>query len=187
MTFAWLHLIKIPRGSQLARTEVCFSGAPGLVLRERILSQDVLIPPFLGYTLFLAGLVFLNQLYTEKDASILDEHVEHLKTVFMALSAMREFYAPAHLWVQTLFQVHALERLPELSVVLNERFFARFPARWNGLQEPPYCPLDAGQVDTVTRPAATCISADYGTMSLLDPLLEREFQENVQSGRGQEH
>lgn len=132
--------------------------------------------------MFLAGLVFLNQLYTERNSIILDGHIEHLKTVFMILSAMRGFYAPAHLWVETLFQVHALDHLPELSVIVNEGFFAQFSARLGGIREPPYCPLEPGQMHAATIPISFEHNVEYTSPGSLGSSLEQEYQIEAQHG-----
>ncbi|VUC24193.1 unnamed protein product [Clonostachys rosea] len=115
-----------------ARSTVAFPGAPRLFLEERVAAC------------VRTGLIFLNQLYTETVPEALDEHVENLKTVFMILSALREFYTPAHVWVESLFQVHSLAQPSELSVILNKKAFSHFFSRFSGMVESPFCPLELG-------------------------------------------
>ncbi|KAI1078996.1 hypothetical protein F5B20DRAFT_545785 [Whalleya microplaca] len=151
------------------RKALFFPGAPNTFCRERVaacvrsarsvtlLCQSILghgtflLPPFLGYALFLAGLVFLNQLHIEEDPNRLEEFIDHLKTIFTVLGTMRFFFTPAHLWVDTLFRVHALDLVSEsLAVTGNPaKLFSNFFIRFPGISEPPYCSMHPTQSHAV--------------------------------------
>lgn len=57
---------------------------------------------------------------------------------------MRTFFAPAHVWVHTLFQVHSLDTISELSVLStgSDPIFSNFFSRFQGIGQPPFCPLN---------------------------------------------
>ncbi|KAH6643356.1 hypothetical protein BKA67DRAFT_587476 [Truncatella angustata] len=143
------------------RTEVCFPAAPRLFWCERLASCirsarsitslcrslmkycDFIMPPFLGYSLFLAGIVFLNQLRSEKDKQKLGAIVEELKIVFSFLGTMRSFFAPAQTWLQVLLEVHSLDPLLEIDVLVrgSTELFSSFMGRFKGVSMPPFCPI----------------------------------------------
>ncbi|CAH0057373.1 unnamed protein product [Clonostachys solani] len=115
---------EVPRLFLEERVEACVRSATSITnICETIISKDMLV--------------------TIPEA--LDEHVENLKIVFMIPSAMREFYAPAHVWVESLYQVHSLAQPSEISVILNKKAFSHFFSRFDGIIESPFCPLELGQ------------------------------------------
>lgn len=105
-------------------------------------------PPFLGYTLYLSGLVFLNELRIENNIDRRDAYIGHLKTIFTVLGAMRSFFSPSSLWVDSLFRIHSLGSLPETVFTTSDlsshfcKFFNRFP----GHSEAPYCTLNPSEI-----------------------------------------
>ncbi|KAI5867536.1 hypothetical protein GGS23DRAFT_182091 [Durotheca rogersii] len=125
------------------RTASCVKSARSVtVLCRCVLDHGIfLLPPFLGYALFLAGLVFLNQLRVEDDAGRLEEYIDYLKTVFTVLGAMRLFYQTANSWVDTLFRVHAMDLVPGSALAHPGMLFRRFFSRFLPVEEPPYCTL----------------------------------------------
>lgn len=69
---------------------------------------------------------------------------------------MRSFFAPANLWVNVLFRVHSLDLLPEPSAIAtgSSGLFSRFFKRFQGIREPPYCPLrpeDMAIIDEIPK------------------------------------
>lgn len=87
--------------------------------------------------------MFLNQLQIETNSIRIDELVENLKTIFTVLGTMRAFFTPAHLWVNLLFKVHSLDVLSESAAFSAgpADLFSNFFRRFQGIPEPPYCPL----------------------------------------------
>lgn len=63
--------------------------------------------------MFLAGLIFLNQLQAETDKQRLNDFIEDLKTIFSFLGAMRSYFVSAQTWVHTLLRIHSLSPLSE--------------------------------------------------------------------------
>ncbi|KAH8881867.1 hypothetical protein GQ53DRAFT_847941 [Thozetella sp. PMI_491] len=124
-----------------------------LLARSIMEQESFLLPPFLGYSLFLAGLVFLNQLQAEASNIRIEEFIDYLKTIFTVLGAMRPFFAPAHLWLDTLFQVHSFDTLSELVVLSSGpgRIFSNFFSRFHGITEPPFCPLKLAEPSVERR------------------------------------
>lgn len=109
----------------------------------------------MGYSLYLAGLVFLNQLRSVSDKKRLENIVEELKTIFSFLNAMRPFFAPAQTWVKTLLEVHALEPITDLELLSMDTsiLFSSFMIRFNGVATQSYCPASPNGTAIVNRSA----------------------------------
>ncbi|KAH9229833.1 hypothetical protein K456DRAFT_1919513 [Colletotrichum gloeosporioides 23] len=141
-----------PEAFRKERSVACIDGARrATLLCRKILELDTCPPPFLGYVLFLAGSVFLSQLRAENDHDRRNESVNHLKVVFTVLGTMRTFFSPAHLWIDTLFRIHALRPLHESSLLLSSsvQLFNSFFTRFQDLSEPPFCPMDPAAISVI--------------------------------------
>ncbi|OTA67961.1 hypothetical protein K449DRAFT_388749, partial [Hypoxylon sp. EC38] len=134
-----------PRSFWCERTASCLRSARAVTSLCQSLMEHpkFAMPPFLGYSLFLAGLIFLNQLQAETEIRRLDDCVERLKTIFSFLGAMKSFFAPAEIWLNTLFEAHSLSPVleAEASVKDSTTLFSSFMHRFNGMSLPPYCPI----------------------------------------------
>lgn len=154
------------------RLAACLRSARVLTSLCRSLMQncDFTMPSFLGYSLYLAGLVFLNQLRSESDKKRREDTVEELKTIFSFLNVMRSFFAPTHTWVKTLLQVHAFEPVTDLELLTidTSMLFSSFVARFNSASIQPYCPASPDGI----------VSANRSVFRAMDPsqLLERELE-----------
>ena len=100
--------------------------------------------------MFLAGLVFLNQLQGETEKRRLEGFVEDLKTIFSFLGAMRSYFAPANTWVHMLLHIHGLDPLSEADSFArdSDKLFSSFMSRFDVGLLPAYCstnPNDAMQ------------------------------------------
>lgn len=144
-----------PRSFCCERLASCLRSARVLTSLCRSLMQncDFTMPSFLGYSLYLAGLVFLNQLRSESEKKRLEATVEELKTIFSFLNAMRPFFAPAQTWVKTLLEVHALEPVTDLELLTMDTpiLFSSFMARFNRVAIQPYCPASPDRLSSVNQ------------------------------------
>ncbi|KAI0006621.1 hypothetical protein F4779DRAFT_629733 [Xylariaceae sp. FL0662B] len=140
-----LYFPAAPRSFRCERTASCMRSARAVTsLCESLMDHfDFAMPPFLGYALFLAGLIFLNQLHAETDTRRLDDCVAHLKTIFSFLGAMRSFFVPAQVWLHVLFQVHGLDPTSETKALARDstKLFSSFMHRFDGISAPAYCPI----------------------------------------------
>ncbi|KAH8902421.1 hypothetical protein BR93DRAFT_236705 [Coniochaeta sp. PMI_546] len=182
-----------PRVFWCERMAWCARSARAVTLLCQLIMRQpsVILPPFLGYSLFLAGLVFLNQLQMETDSTRLDDCIDYLKTIFTVLNAMGSFFAPARLWVNMLFQVHTLDPMSETEAFAADScdvfssFSRRFLRRLDGPREPPYCPLSADDITlakasppSAAGPTRVASRWDAPNSSIqIDPTLDQAPQE----------
>jgi hypothetical protein len=115
----------------------------------------------LGYTLYLSGLVFLNQLQVEVNPGYRSDHISNLKIVFTVLGAMRQFYTPAYVWTETLLHVHSAEPISEAVALAHSpsSLFTSFMARFPDIKEPPFCPMNQSDIRAIRHQMEQTVTA----------------------------
>lgn len=103
--------------------------------------------------MFLAGLIFLNQLQAETDKQRLNDFIEDLKTIFSFLGAMRSYFVSAQTWVHTLLRIHGLSPLSETEAFAkgSDKLCSSFMNRFRGLPMPPFCSISQSVLCKVPR------------------------------------
>ncbi|KAJ6186506.1 hypothetical protein N7519_007807 [Penicillium mononematosum] len=127
------------RNSQGTRKCVCFPGAPGLFLEERIHRCKASAAAICNICSdLIASGDFFYMSPQPHDPLI----ANNLRFMFIVLGAVSKFYAPAHDWIDVLFRIYDINTsLKHVSSTCKEAFLSYYN-RYTNIKEPGFVPLD---------------------------------------------
>ncbi|EXJ72492.1 uncharacterized protein A1O5_04997 [Cladophialophora psammophila CBS 110553] len=111
-----------------------------LVERENVCTASATTTPLMGYSCYHSSLLLLDRLHDSSGQDWTDA-MQNLSINFAILGAMRSFYPPTELWIETLLKVqgHRIQSSQEGSSALFSHYFRRF----RELKEPALIPIQA--------------------------------------------